>query len=195
MSKSSAPKASGASAQILASVQETLELCKNTNARLSELESRVRDIQEAQQGFETKLDAARLTSSAKSRGAAAKAGSKKDDDKKPAIPSMKIWFTRIWKEDPEGTVSKFCDEDKVAHAEAEVKKNPKTKNKEGDAFIAAVASYYYTKYFTGPTSATYDKEGRDKLKDAHDEMKAEKLKEAEEAKADEGDDGEGADEE
>lgn len=194
MSKTSAPKASGASAQILTFVQETLELCKNANARLSELENRVRDIQEAQQSFETKLDSARLTSSAKSRGASAKAGAKKDDDKKPAIPSMKIWFTRIWKEDPEGTVSKFCDDDKVTHAEAEVKKNPKTKNKEGDAFVAAVASYYYTKYFTGPTSATFDKEGRDKLKDAHDEMKAEKLKEAEEAKS--GDDGdEGADDE
>jgi hypothetical protein len=166
-------KSGGAGQQILSTIQETLELVKKMDARLTTLEDRVKDLAQICQTIETKLDSTRVAGAAKGRGASGKSTNKKDDEKTVvAPPAIGMWFKELWKEDREGTIEKYCDAAKVEDSIAEVKKNPTNAKKEGNALEAAVASYYYTKYFAKPSNAAFDRDGRDKLKTDHDALKA-----------------------
>jgi hypothetical protein len=167
------PKASGGNssgAQILSTVQEILELTKNLDTRITTLEDRSKDHTALLESLEKKIDSSRLAATAKSRGGT-KGTTKKDDEKKPAVPSINMWFRQLWKSDPEGTIEQYCDADNAAAAEAAVKKNPSHAKKEGDALLSAIAGFYYTKHFAKPASADHEAENRKKLAADHTAMK------------------------
>lgn len=166
------PKASGATAQILAGVQKTETAMEQFKAELDAIKEMLADHSQILHSLDTRLDSARLSGSAKGGGRAkGSGGTNTKKENTPSAPPIHIWFINQWAEDEEDTVERYCDADNVEIIKKSVRANPTNKDKKDDVLKKAFARNYYTKHFSKRGADTYEEEGHNALKAAHSEFR------------------------